>query len=319
MPPTNFAGLPLNILDGQITLGVASTTIEGRHVFYNDSLFDGEDTGANAGDDAAIDPSKSALLPGQLATSAHYTGYIQGLNGVMVDIAGATQAIELSDFQFHDIGRDGASETVAPAPDSFAVRPGEGVNGSDRVTFIWDTSGGAVFDTTWLRVTVGTSLGLPADDVFYFGNAPGEGSGGTDAAVDGSDEIGARNNPHAFGSFAAVDDQWDYNKDRLVDGTDQIIARNNQTSFADRLVLITAPAAAPLSAGLAASEDASSLPTAAALTSGESDWSTLESDSLGDSSTDGGSSAAADERIWSEEEEPTLAEFGGSGPRTARH
>jgi hypothetical protein len=296
----------------------SATQITGRHIFYNDSFFDDATFGND--DDTAIDPTKSALLPGQDAAKANYISYTRGINGIMVDIAGTTQPIELTDFQFHDMGRDGTSETAAPAPDTFSVRAGEGVGGSDRVTFIWDATGGAVFDTTWLRVTVGTSLGLPAEDVFYFGSAPGEGSGGAAAEVDGSDEIGARNNPHAFGSFADVDDPWDYNKDRLVDGTDQIFARNNQTSFADRLVLITAPAAAPLSAGLAASEDASSLPTAAALTSGESDWSTLESDALGDSSTDGGSSAAADERIWSEERRRSGA--GGirrSGPRTARH
>ncbi|HYW80319.1 MAG TPA: beta-propeller domain-containing protein, partial [Thermoguttaceae bacterium] len=52
-----------------------------RHVFYNDSAFDGGDPDANAGDDAAIDNSKQALLPGQEAAFANYTSYDKGLNG----------------------------------------------------------------------------------------------------------------------------------------------------------------------------------------------------------------------------------------------
>lgn len=211
----------------------------------------------------------------------------------MVDIAGATKAIELSDFAFHDMGRDGVSETAAPAPDTFAVRPGEGMNGSDRVTFIWDTSGGAVFDTSWLRVTASTSFGLEADYVFYFGNAPGEGSGGGDATVDGTDEIGARNNGHGFSNPATVDDPWDYNKDRNVDGTDQVFARNNGTGFLTRLEAFTAPAVGLLSAELMG-DDLAML--TAALSGGESG-------SLGDTSTGGVSGAAADDRLWSDADE----------------
>ncbi|MEX0936905.1 MAG: Ig-like domain-containing protein [Pirellulales bacterium] len=283
--------------------GDAETTVEGRHVFYNDSYFDGNDAAANADDDGAIDPSKAALLPGQLATSANYTGYTRGINGVMVDIAGAAKAIELSDFQFHDMGRDGVSETLAPAPDVFSVRPGEGVSGSDRVTFIWDTSGGAIFDTTWLRVTVGTSVGLATDDVFYFGTAPGEGSGGSDAAVAPADELGARNNGHAFGNPASVDDAWDYNKDRFVDPADQLFARNNQTGFLTRLQLFSAPAAAPLS-GEPANTKPAGIPTAATLTGGESAWSELESENVGQLVPRNHRKAVAAERMWLEFDEP---------------
>jgi hypothetical protein len=178
-----------------------------------------------------------------------------------------------------------------------------GVGGSDRITLIWDTSGAPVFDTTWLRVTVGTTLGLAEPDVFYFGSAPGEGSGSTDAAVDGTDEIGPRNNGHAFGDLALVDDPWDYNKDRLVDGTDQIFARNNSTGFATRLELFTAPAAGPLSAGFSSGGSSSTPPLAAALIGGTSDWDALDADEELVRALLREKHFAEDERVWSNEDD----------------
>ena len=53
----------------------------GRHVFYNNSAFDGNDPRANADDDLAVAPDKQALLPGQTATFVNYTSYGGGING----------------------------------------------------------------------------------------------------------------------------------------------------------------------------------------------------------------------------------------------
>ncbi|MEX0938637.1 MAG: Ig-like domain-containing protein [Pirellulales bacterium] len=290
-------------LDVNVGEDEPAATVEGRHVFYNDSFFDDATFGND--DDTAIDPTKSALLPGQTATNANYISYTRGINGIMVDIANPEGTVDAADFEFHDMGRNGDTPTAAQAPDSITVRPGEGVGGSDRVVMTWDTSAGIVFDTTWLRVTVLESVGLDAADVFYFGSAPGEGSGGEFAQVDPADELGARNNTHGFGNPATVDDPWDYNKDRFVDPVDQLFARNNGTGFTTRLNLMSAPAAGLLSAELS-SGDSDGGPTAAALTGGESGWSTQDTDVLGDSSTGGGSSAAADERIWSEEDEEAV-------------
>jgi hypothetical protein len=302
------------LLETAITPQVSATTIEGRHVFYNDSFFD--DAAFGNDDDTAIDPTKTALLPGQTATKANYISYTQGINGIMVDIANPEGTIDAADFEFHTLDNTGtATPAVATPPDSITVRSGEGVGGSDRVVMTWDTSGGAIFDTTWLRVTVLPSVGLDAADVFYFGSAPGEGSGGEFASVGPEDEIGSRNNPHGFLTPAAVDDAWDYNKDRFVDPVDQIFARNNQTNFLTRLQLFAAPAAAPLSAELSAGDEGSTLPMAAALTGGESGWSSLDSDALGESSNDGGSNAAADERIWSEEDDEGV--LVGSGAQSS--
>jgi hypothetical protein len=101
-------------------------------------------------------------------------------------------------------------------------------------------------------VLANPNTGLAEDDVFYFGNAVGEGTGmlGGTPLVDGSDEIAARNHPRSFANRALVEDPYDYNRDRLVDGSDQILARNNQTHFQNSLRLISVPAVTELSAGL---------------------------------------------------------------------
>ena len=59
-----------------------ASSVVGRYIFYSNSKFDA------ASDDNAIATDKQALLPGQTATFANYTSYSQGINGIMVDIAG---------------------------------------------------------------------------------------------------------------------------------------------------------------------------------------------------------------------------------------
>ena len=76
--------------------------------------------------------------------------------------------------------------------------------------------------------------------MFYFGNAVGEsGDSTSDAIVNATDEIGARNNPHSPFSPAGKDDVYDFNRDKLVNATDQLLARNNRTSPFNVLKLIT--------------------------------------------------------------------------------
>ena len=57
-----------------------------RHVFYNNSGFDGNDPSAGAADAAAIALDKTPLMPWQTATFANYTSYSKGINGIIVDI-----------------------------------------------------------------------------------------------------------------------------------------------------------------------------------------------------------------------------------------
>src|SRR5262249_39582136 len=95
-------------------------TVSGRYVFYNDSFFDGNDpAAAGAADDAAIATDKSALLPGQTATGVNLTSYSNGINGVMIDIAGLANPAGLSkaDFTFRaGIGGDPSTWSAAPEP-----------------------------------------------------------------------------------------------------------------------------------------------------------------------------------------------------------
>ncbi|MCA9171498.1 MAG: hypothetical protein KDB23_27710, partial [Planctomycetales bacterium] len=66
--------------------------------------------------------------------------------------------------------------------------------------------------------------------------------------VDVQDERGPRDNPHGFFNLAAIDDVYDYNRDRYVNATDQIIARNHATSLIERLRLLgtESPSDAPI-------------------------------------------------------------------------
>jgi hypothetical protein len=169
--------------------------VVGRHVFYNNSKWDGHDAlasgdpAANEFDDGAIATDKQALLPGQTGTFANYTSYPRGINGIMVDIQGPADPIavadgDLSEFDFR-YGNDDAPDAwpTAPAPVEVAVRDiGGGVH---RVTFIWADK--AIPNKNWVQVTVKQhpNTGLAADDVFYFGNTVGENTG--DFRVDYSD------------------------------------------------------------------------------------------------------------------------------------
>ncbi len=132
----------------------------------------------------------------------------------------------------------------APAPASVTVRANGGKDGADRVTIVW--ADGAI-KNRWLEVTVlATSrTGLRYPDVFYFGNAVGEtGDNPASAAVNPSDEINARNNPHnLMENPAAIDDACDIDRDGRVCPTDVVLIRHNATNYNDgtALPLITAP------------------------------------------------------------------------------
>jgi len=217
--------------------------VKGRHVFYNRSRYDGNNPSANADDDGAIAPDKLALLPGAKATFLNYTSYSRGINGIMVDIASLPGTPTAADFAFKVGNNDHPpSWADAPRPVSVSVRPSAGVNGSDRITIIWQDN---AIRRKWLQVTIQANAvtGLGDPEVFYFGNAVGEtGHNPNDALVTPTDEVGVRNNPHTLGrNPAAIDNVYDFNRDGKVGPTDAIIARNNGTSFGagTALILIT--------------------------------------------------------------------------------
>jgi len=111
------------------------------------------------------------------------------------------------------------------------------VGNSDRITITWDDY---AIQNQWLQVTVlPEGLGLPAGEVFYFGNAVAEAGNSPDnAQVTSTDLLLPRNNPRNFLDPAEIDLSYDYNRDQRVNVTDVLLARNNQTSFLNRLRLI---------------------------------------------------------------------------------
>ncbi|MBN2474599.1 MAG: lamin tail domain-containing protein [Pirellulales bacterium] len=228
---------------GTVAMAKAAEVV-GRYVFYNRSAFDGNSIAANAQDDNAIATDKQALLPGQTATFANYTSFSRGINGIMIDIDSLPAFASLGDddFEFR-VGNssDPSTWAAAPAPTVIAVRAGDGVDGSDRVTILWSDYSVV---KQWLQVTVlanGHTL-LEENDVFYFGSAVGEAGNSTiDAKVNASDMLLARNNPRNFLNPASVEFDYDFNRDARVNATDMLIARNNQTHFLNALKLISAP------------------------------------------------------------------------------
>ncbi len=238
-----------------------SVEVTGRHIFYNNSAFDGRWADADVRDDAAIATDKQALRPGETATFANYTSYSRGINGIMIDVDGLAdpEAIDKNDFLLK-VGNsdDPASWTLAPEPALIDVRMKDGI---DRITIIFADN---AIEGEWLQVTVRdtAATGLAAPDVFYFGNAIGEAGDSQNALVNATDEILARNHHHDPFDPAGIEDRYDFNRDRLVNATDQIIARSHQTGPIESLGWIHPPgmsAPAPPGASSLSESDASSV------------------------------------------------------------
>lgn len=248
---TDFGAVPASVVNGRIH--VVGGQVVGRHVFYNGSKYDGGNVAANADDDAAIAVDKVALLPGQRATFANYTSYGLGMNGVMVDVAGALGTLSRDDFVFR-VGNSNLTGSWQPAPEpaSVTVRQGAGIDGSDRVTIIWQNRAIA---NRWLEVTLlaNDDTALPRNDVFYFGNAIGEtGNDAGNALVNATDILAARDNPRGPFQMADISNPFDFNRDRLVTATDVILARDNITSPLSALRLITPTGSVPATAAITA-------------------------------------------------------------------
>ncbi len=156
-------------------LNAADATVTNRRVFYNRS------TNAAFGDGSgnplnSIDPTKSALLPGQTTTTANnYTNYSRGLNGIVIDVSATSNlsGISAASFLFATW-----TNFLSSVPNFVTVNPsvtvstiaGGGLNGSDRVKLEFPNN---AIQNAWLQVTVlaDSNTGLAANDVFYFGNA----------------------------------------------------------------------------------------------------------------------------------------------------
>jgi len=225
--PTGIAFLPVD---------EPAVIMPGRHLFYNDSKFDGNTAGASASDDNAIATDKVPLQFSGSTTApiSAFSSYSKGINGIMIDIGGSHGTITAADFTF----KVGTTSTVAdwanaPAPLSVSVRPGQGVGGSDRITIIWANN---VIQDTWLQVIIegndslggfNTNTNLANSDVFFFGNRIGDtfiSSPPTIVSTTAGDALAVRNHP---GILQPVTNVYDFNKDGNVSAGDELIARFN--------------------------------------------------------------------------------------------
>jgi hypothetical protein len=93
-------------------------TVAARRIFYNNSVYDDFNAGANGTDFDAVAPDKRPLLPGDgAATAANYTAYDKGINGIMLDLDGAwATELTAADFQFLTGPGDAAEWVEAPRP-----------------------------------------------------------------------------------------------------------------------------------------------------------------------------------------------------------
>jgi subtilisin family serine protease len=213
----------------------AEARVVGRSVFYNHSAFDGYDSAASANDDGAIATDKRALLPGQTATFANYTGFTRGVNGIMIDVKALPAGAELraDDFLFrvgHALDGRPADWPAAPAPAEITVRRGAGTDGSDRITLTFPD--GAIHNG-WLQVTVKPTArtGIGAADVFYFGNLVGDTGNGAAAAVTAMDLALVRS--RVGSNRLRPEDVFDVNHDDRINVLDLAAVRGNQGARLD--------------------------------------------------------------------------------------
>jgi hypothetical protein len=159
---------------------IATTTIQvsaavvGRHIFYRGSSFD-----TTPDSQLAIDTSKVPLTSGR-ATRANVSNYDRGLNGVIVDIAGANaSSLGLFDFEL-STGNTNTPTSWSLLPSSafvtvnpLTILPSPLGPGIVRVKFNFVDNAIA---RSWLQISVlaNARTGLARTDTFLFGSAPGD-------------------------------------------------------------------------------------------------------------------------------------------------
>jgi hypothetical protein len=246
----------------EIMVRISGSEVNGVHLFYNNSAFDGNGPMVSMADFAAIATDKEPLSFGETGTFENISGYSRGINGIFIDISEARGNgfhIDASDFTF-TVGNNNTPGTwaAAPAPASIGVIADGAPDASDRVFITWND--GAIIDT-WLRVTVkanqDTLLAEPFD--FFFGAAPGETGAGFSPSVVGVDaadfqSIALDLTPLAMSGTEAVDNPNDVNRDRTNNAFDfQVVALNLDTIVINYITpQMPAPGVATASASIAA-------------------------------------------------------------------
>jgi hypothetical protein len=215
-----------NVKRDFLPVPAATTNVTGRHVFYNNSAYDGRDVAATLADLNAIAPDKQALRPGGAASFSNITSFTGGINGVLVDFAGIPPAtLTTDDFTFRSgPGINPALWPAAPAPAAVVELPNPTGSNTARYAITWPD--GAIRNT-WLQVTVkaNANTGLGADDVFYFGNLAGE--TGDSPAVMRVTALDVAAVKRTLGGTATLDARTDFNRDGKVNALDVAAAKAN--------------------------------------------------------------------------------------------
>jgi hypothetical protein len=250
-----FAASNTAVATISISVGFSST-VAARKLFYKGSAR--YDTTGNPqtplpfSDDNAIATDKSAYIANNAAaTFANISSYSNGINGIMVDLAGSHGSLTASDFIFKSGNNNTPGTwTTFTGTTTVTTRAGAGTTGSDRVELIWANN---TFSKTWLEVIVkgndtlgghNTNTGLAASDVFYFGNAKGDtGSGDTTstAPVSSADVTQVQTHQNTLGANIPLTNIFDMNKDGLASSADITVIQTNQTTASTALKKIVLP------------------------------------------------------------------------------
>ena len=216
-----------------------AAVVVGRHLFYNDSFFDGGDSDIGSSDANAISSLAAYQLGDGVASVNNYSNYVRGINGLMIDVLNLANPNDISpsDFAFRAGNSNDLSEWDAgPKFQEFDVT--EIAPNTYRITMTWNDN---AVKSGWLETTLLSTeaTGLAEADTFYFGNAIGDTkNSATDAMVDGTDFAAVRDNPRDFLNRAAIDSVFDLNRDSFVDGTDLAIVRDFATDITNDVHLL---------------------------------------------------------------------------------
>jgi hypothetical protein len=245
---------------GQLTV---QSTVVSEYLYYANSKYDNAAKGGTV--DKARATNKHALLPGQTATSANYSDYGDGINGILVDVAGLESPtnFNLSDLTLKYGDTTSTSTwTTAPAPSKFSVKAGGGDSGSDEVVLTWANN--AIPTGNWLQVTVAAdqNTGLASPYTFYFGSLIGDVNG--DGKVTTADVTAIQKQ---VGKTAGIASAYDINRDGKINAADVTLVKKY---VGDTLAMIVAPAvaahvvmAAPMLATAASASPSASLSSVA--------------------------------------------------------
>ena len=117
----------VSVASNAISVTPPAPTVVAHSIFYNNSVWDGQNGSSNLTDLNAIAPDKQALLPGQTATFQNYTNYSKGITGIIIDVANLVVLPRPDDFDFR-VGNDNNPDDwqMAPTPYLINTYPGAG-------------------------------------------------------------------------------------------------------------------------------------------------------------------------------------------------